>query len=294
MSPRKVPVTLTYASSGAQPPIFMAGSFSEPAWHPQEMDYTTNEDGEHEFRKEVMVDEGSQHQYKFRIGMGDWWALNEQAPTGMTVSTNKSPLAYNRWGGGIWVQRVAITHVLMRRWNTRTDIIAAVTDELGNRNNLLAVPMHMPEESFSESSHSDFIPTPPESQPSIPDVIVEKVDAEPRHGDDFGENSTIGQKIAHEKRAADAELDRVVITSQTNTPMYASTAAEVADSAAILDREASPAPIPDEEAGRTGERRLSSTPIPQVALTAAEVADSAAIIDEDAVCLFLPWTIYIY
>ena len=42
-------------------------------------------------------------------------------------------------------------------------------------------------------------------------------------------------------------------------------------------------PSSDEEAGRTGERRMSSTPINEVADTAAEVADSAATIDKDHV-----------
>lgn len=78
-----VPVTLKYSSPGAQPPVFLAGSFSEPAWDPIEMDYTTAEDGEHHFTKKVMVEEGGQFQYKFRIGTGDWWALDEDAPTGM-------------------------------------------------------------------------------------------------------------------------------------------------------------------------------------------------------------------
>ena len=77
-----VPVTLRYTNPGAQPPIFLAGSFSEPAWDPIEMEYTTAEDGEYQFTKEVMVKEGGQFQYKFRIGSGDWWVLNEDAPTG--------------------------------------------------------------------------------------------------------------------------------------------------------------------------------------------------------------------
>ena len=83
MSSKKVLVTLTYASPGAQPPIFLAGSFSEPAWYPQEMHFTTDENGEHEFHKEVLVEQGGQYQYKFRIGDGDWWALNEQAQISM-------------------------------------------------------------------------------------------------------------------------------------------------------------------------------------------------------------------
>ena len=67
----------------------------------------------------------------------------------------------------------------------------------------------------------------------------------------------------------------------TSTPIgqVADTAAEVADSAAALDREPTPQPSSDEEAGRTGERRMSATPIQEVADTAAEVADSAATID---------------
>jgi hypothetical protein len=84
MSLKKDLVTLTYASPGAQPPIFLAGSFSDPKWHPQEMEYKTNPDtGEHQFYKEVLVEQGGEFQYKFRIGTGDWWVLNEEAPTGM-------------------------------------------------------------------------------------------------------------------------------------------------------------------------------------------------------------------
>ena len=59
------------------------------------------------------------------------------------------------------------------------------------------------------------------------------------------------------------------------------TAAEVADSAAILDRPITPQLSSDEVAGITGERRMSTTPIPQVSDTAAEVADVAAILDKE-------------
>jgi hypothetical protein len=157
--------------------------------------------------------------------------------------------------------------------------IRVVTDELGNRNNLLAVPSA--EEIVEKSKSSESTTAPPLSDTSIPELVVEKVDEEPHHGDDFGPDATTGQKDAHDMRTLDAEPDHVVIRSQTNTPVYANTAAEVADSAAMLDREPSPVPVSDEEAGRTGERRMSGTPIPQVALTAAEVADVAAMLDQD-------------
>jgi hypothetical protein len=157
--------------------------------------------------------------------------------------------------------------------------IRVVTDELGNRNNLLAVSTA--EEIIENSKSSEPVTAQLVSDMSIPELVVEKVDEEPRHGDDFGPDATTGQKDAHDMRALDAEPDHVVMRSETGTPVYAKIAAEVADSAAMLDREPSPAPVSDEEAGRTGERRMSSTPIPQVALTAAEVADVAAIFDQD-------------
>lgn len=67
--------------------------------------------------------------------------------------------------------------------------------------------------------------------------------------------------------------------SGASTPSFVRTAAEVADSAALLDKEEAEAEVPDEEAGRTGYRRLSATPIPEVASTAAEVADTAQRLD---------------
>lgn len=71
--------------------------------------------------------------------------------------------------------------------------------------------------------------------------------------------------------------------SGTGTPIFARTAAEVADSAAILDKEESEPEISDGEAGRKGVRRLSSTPIQEVASTAAEVANTAETLDAEEV-----------
>ena len=82
MAPKSVSVTVRYSKPGTQPPIYLAGSFSDPAWEPQEMQYTTTEGNEHEFQKELQVEEGQVYQYKFRIGNGDWWMLNEESATG--------------------------------------------------------------------------------------------------------------------------------------------------------------------------------------------------------------------
>jgi hypothetical protein len=133
---------------------------------------------------------------------------------------------------------------------------------------------------------------PESSKPSetiqSPTLIVEKVDDELRHGDDFGSAATVGQKDAHLLRSQDAEPDHVVMRAETSTPELADTAAEVSESAAMLDRDPPTPPISDEEAGRIGYRRMSSTPIPEVARTAAEVMDVAATLDEGTVSPRIP------
>lgn len=170
-----------YEKPGTQPPIYVAGTFSEPPWHPYEMDYTTDADGEHVFKKEIHVEPGSKIQYKFRVGAGNWWVLNEGAPT--------------------------------------------VTDGAGNTNHEMEVK-------------------PSTDKPTATGLTTH---AAPRSG--------------------------------TSTPNYAKIADEVADSAAILNKEKPETPVPDAEAGRIGYRRLTSTPIAEVANTAAEVADTAKKLD---------------
>jgi hypothetical protein len=391
------------------------------------MQYTTNEAGEHEFYKEVQAEEGNVYQYKFRVGEGDWWMLNEDSPTGM------APIYIRE-------STVNFLHSLIFPSEIASDKHFPVTDDVGNRNNLLSVPEseeptaqpkhdeHPPaaaeaashpvaemvstisealagkkmvedapidtkgEEREVEASkeqaepkehtmitpahtntpvpesvedaeeadapeaveipkkvqlnvhhvHEDASITPaaaeddstraqhvadsllhptdtahsqdagsqatsasltpflpgthePTSTPAVqvdqpssetttssPTLIIEKVDDELRHGDDFGSAATVGQKDAHLLRSRDAEPDHVIMRSESRTPELAGTAAEVSESAALLDRDRDPPtpPMSDEEAGRIGYRRMSSTPIPEVAKTAAEVADVAATLDE--------------
>lgn len=46
------------------------------------MNCVQREDGEHDFWQEFDVEEG-EYQYKFRLGPGDWWALDETKAIGM-------------------------------------------------------------------------------------------------------------------------------------------------------------------------------------------------------------------
>ncbi|KAK6008825.1 hypothetical protein QM012_000728 [Aureobasidium pullulans] len=69
-----------YSHPGLQPPVFIAGSMCEPQWEPIEMKYKEIEGGELQFEHEFEAEPG-EYQYKFRLGPGDWWVLDETKPT---------------------------------------------------------------------------------------------------------------------------------------------------------------------------------------------------------------------
>lgn len=50
----------------------------------------------------------------------------------------------------------------------------------------------------------------------VPVVVVEKSDDKPAFGEDFGEDATLAQKLAHELRAADAAPDKVVVKGESH------------------------------------------------------------------------------
>lgn len=85
-------VQFSFACPGAQPPVFIAGSFTDPPWQVQEMDHMLEKPkgvdpnsqpvGPHyRFIKNINVREG-RWQYKFRFGPGDWWVCDEGTEIG--------------------------------------------------------------------------------------------------------------------------------------------------------------------------------------------------------------------
>lgn len=166
---------------------------------------------------------------------------------------------------------------------------------MGNRNNLLAIPMGKKTESGDTQEPSAVRSTSKDAtkkpsaetkgallagETSRPTLVVDKTDSAPRYGDNFGANATMEQREAHQMRASDAEPDQVIVAGD-GADDAASNAAEVADDAANLDREPPTPPLTDEEAGRIGYRRLSQTPIEDVAAVASEVSESAALLDHE-------------
>ncbi|KAI0542277.1 hypothetical protein GGR58DRAFT_302509 [Xylaria digitata] len=91
----QVPVTFTFHRRGVHPPLFVAGSFSNPPWQPHEMDASIDQHGDFIFTKQIMVDECSEIQYKFRHASGDWWALDPDADTVTDEHGNVNSLLYS-------------------------------------------------------------------------------------------------------------------------------------------------------------------------------------------------------
>ncbi|EPE28643.1 hypothetical protein GLAREA_09764 [Glarea lozoyensis ATCC 20868] len=276
-SDRTSTVTIRFSTPGTQPPIYLAGSFSHPEWDPQEMEHKTKADGELEFTKEVEVQEGKQYQYKFRVGEGEWWVLNEEAPT--------------------------------------------VTDNIGNRNNLLSVPAdYVSSAEFQQGKKNTDIPSSPNEDSESTDIdtqtpvktntkVVGNVADNLVNGSENLDKNVTEDSVPEIRQPTNTEAEAPPTKEPVQspfaakhtpridalqaedsearegarTPDIANVAAEVAETAAFLDRGQSTPPISDEEAGRIGYRRLSNTPIPEVASTAAEVADVAAKLDENII-----------
>ncbi len=74
-------VEIAYKSVDLEPPLFVAGTFSEPPWTPVEMEHTKAASGENRFTKTILAKPGTAVQYKFRVGLSDWWVLDDAAPT---------------------------------------------------------------------------------------------------------------------------------------------------------------------------------------------------------------------
>jgi ATP-dependent RNA helicase MRH4 len=72
--------TITYRQPGTSPPVYLAGSFTEPQWIPQPMDDSLDVDGEYVFTSQVFAVPGHEYQFKFRIGEHDQWVLDDNSP----------------------------------------------------------------------------------------------------------------------------------------------------------------------------------------------------------------------
>ncbi|KAI4144748.1 MAG: hypothetical protein LQ340_006543 [Diploschistes diacapsis] len=87
MAPTKThSVTITFAGNDLHPPVFVAGSFTNPPWRPEVMEAVLPEHRQkdygqqHVYSKTFGVPEG-RWEYKFRLGQGSWWVCDEKEET---------------------------------------------------------------------------------------------------------------------------------------------------------------------------------------------------------------------
>ncbi|KAL8900522.1 MAG: hypothetical protein Q9192_001012 [Flavoplaca navasiana] len=146
--PATYPVEIRFVSQGAQPPIYVAGSFTRPEWQPYELDCsivetdgTTSTSGtSFVFHRTFDLPQGT-YQYKFRLGhSGDWWVCDHGTDIGTSV------------------QQTLSTYILL--------ISDIVTDALGNQNNCLVVDPPRP--------RSDAIITTATDETLYPQNIADK------------------------------------------------------------------------------------------------------------------------
>lgn len=76
---KMVSTIITFTKADVQAPVYIAGAFSE--WSPVEMTCEKLENGENKFSHAAELQPGK-YQYKFRLGPGDWWVLDESTSTG--------------------------------------------------------------------------------------------------------------------------------------------------------------------------------------------------------------------
>lgn len=74
-------VRLEYSQPGLCAPVYVVTSMSDPQWVPIEMNHVAGDNGNLIFFKEFLATPGK-HQYKYRLGPGEWWVLDETKPSG--------------------------------------------------------------------------------------------------------------------------------------------------------------------------------------------------------------------
>ncbi|KAI9737173.1 MAG: hypothetical protein M1834_000766 [Cirrosporium novae-zelandiae] len=92
MTNQKHKITITYSHPDTRPPVFVAGSFTNPPWQPIELGISPKANVDNsiqQFSKTFEVDEG-RYEYKLRLGPGDWWVCDESVETTLDAAGNRN------------------------------------------------------------------------------------------------------------------------------------------------------------------------------------------------------------
>ena len=283
MTTSQILTLVTYHKRGVLPPIYVAGTFTDPPWQPQEMDHTTREDGEHYFQKEIYADSGSTIQYKFRIGNGDWWVLDDHTPTMTDIAGNvnhvlevkpqKEELQQHDMGRSMSYAEVASYDAQPTEERQHPDITQPAGKEKAADEKALSthpeVAAPIPKEIAPQEK--------PQSQPSQPSDSAQPTESQ-KPAANSGNPLTYAKVAAkHIQPAVEGSPSR----SGTGTPIFVKVAAEVADSAELLHEEVPERERPSISSQDREHHERSSSTMSEAAETAAEVEDSAETLHEE-------------
>lgn len=78
---------IEYRATDVEGPVFLAGSFTDPPWTLQQMQRVFNDQRRPIFAASVRIEPGQDYQFKFKLGTGDHWVVDESRPIGQSPFT---------------------------------------------------------------------------------------------------------------------------------------------------------------------------------------------------------------
>ncbi|KAF2852727.1 hypothetical protein T440DRAFT_392489 [Plenodomus tracheiphilus IPT5] len=244
---------IVFSQAGVRPPVYVTTSLSGWTILEMDAEKAQEDSEELVFKKEfVDIAEGS-HQYKIRIGQ-DHWVLDESTESVPDEHGNLNNVVHIKAETApstIVSSEASNTETVSSTSEPKTSL-APVHDreessmDVEDPRQLPTIPIpfvvvekvedkeHLPygdlepvplptdaskraadaEPDFEEVKADSPVDPPMLKSPVVPLLVVEKTDDQPAHGDDFGEDATSAQKLAHKQRAADASPDRFVISAE--------------------------------------------------------------------------------
>lgn len=80
-----IPVKISFHGQEADAKVFIASTFTKPAWELLEMEANTLDGSDAYFTKTFHPKQGKDYYYRFRIGKDGEWTVDESKPIGEIV-----------------------------------------------------------------------------------------------------------------------------------------------------------------------------------------------------------------
>ncbi|RKF56789.1 putative pt repeat family protein [Golovinomyces cichoracearum] len=286
---------ISFSPKGAKPPVFIAGTFTNPPWQQLEMQSIELENSG-EYRHEIRLDipKGQDYQYKFRLGKGDWWDLNEEEPIVVDAAGNHNNLLPTKvdddsWeekelhdqDGDVWEERKLTKYAAEERKKShRASPLETTHTHEPETAQIFPPPTSASTQKTGKPaviipSPAIDIETPLESEESHVQHLTEKNEFHinsPKTKEDPDKRIT-KPNATDESNRLDAKSSNEISTQQASNINIANTAAEVADVAATLDREPPSPTSSGVESSSNSLKRLSVALTSKAVVVPPEVAN---------------------